>query len=333
MVDEIKRIPIHKYMKSGKLAAITRDPHDTGYVLVDMSPDLRGIKGIRHVNYLKRDSVIQTEYTLEAVERIQKESNREYSYEYQYLRVLTQNDLDEKKWENATSLSDLPIGINPHISREEKIWAGEREGNVVAGVSLAAWVLVAWLWVYFATNSGDAAWFAVLVAVISSFFLLTFKWRSSKKASTKKLQELRAHKQLLRNDQKAQQVQAMADLDNRLKDYSNWERLSPKEFEHALVYRLREDGHDLSVTKYVGDGGIDLEGTSPGGKPLIVQAKKYKSNVGVAVVREMIGVRESLPEKPLSMIVSLVGFTRGAKELAEKENVILMSIKNDLLRV
>lgn len=78
---------------------------------------------------------------------------------------------------------------------------------------------------------------------------------------------------------------------------------------------------------------MDLEGTNAEGKPVIVQAKKYRKNVGIAVVREMIGVRESNPEKPATMIVALVGFTRGAIQLAEQEGIILKSIKKDILRV
>jgi hypothetical protein len=333
MAEEVKRIPIYKYIKSGKLAAISSTPGLKGYAVIDMSPDLRKIEKIRSVNYVKRDAITATGYILEAIENIQKVAGDQISFSYQFLRILTANDLDEEKWKNTESLSKLPISAHPHISKEEKLWAGEREGNVGVGIGLTLWVFATWWWLYSALKRDDAVIFTALIASVSTYFLIVFKWRAPKKASSEKLVELSAHKELLRRDAKSKQEQAITDIERMLEDYSNWERLSPEEFEHALTFRLKKDGYDLHVTKYAGDGGVDLEGVNEAEKPIIVQAKKYRSNVGVAVVREMIGVRESRQEKPLTMIISLVGFTRGALQLAERQGVILKSIKNDILGV
>ncbi len=331
MSEDVKRIPIHKYIKSGKLAGFLSNPRFKGYTVIDITPDLKKIEKIRFVSYLKRDSITSTDYILEAIENIQKEAGDGYNVSYQLLRILTSNDLDEEKWKNTKSLTELPIGAHSHISKEERLWAGEREGNIGAGLMLVLWVLATWWWLYDALESDGAVVFTALVAIVSSYFLIVFKWRVPKKARAEKLAKLNEYKKQLRGDVIFKQEQARTDVEKLLKGYSGWEHLSPKEFEHELTIRLNNDGYDLHVTKYVGDGGVDLEGMNEAGEPIIIQAKKYSSNVGVAVVREMIGVRESHPEKPLTMIIALVGFTRGALQLAEKEGVILKSIKKDIL--
>ena len=283
MAEEVKRFPIYKYIKSGKLSAFSSSSRFKGYTLIDMSPDLRRIEKIRSVKYLKRDSITSTDCILEAIENIQKVDGNEYSFTYQYLRILTKKDLDEDNWKNTKSLADLPVGAHSHISREEKLWAGEREGNVGAGLVLVVWVLVTWWWLYGAIKSNDAVIFAALVASVSTYFLVVFKWRALRKANTEKLAELNAYKENLRRDSRVKQEQAKTDIEKLLEDYSSWELLSPEEFEHALTFRLKKDGYDLHVTKYVGDGGVDLEGVNETGKPIIVQAKKYSSNVGSLV--------------------------------------------------
>lgn len=333
MAEEVKRIPIYRYAKSGKLAGISSNSRFKGYTILDMSPDLREIIKLRSITYLKRDSITPTGYTLEAIENIKKTTGDEYSFTYQFLRVLTNQDLDEERWKTTESLFELPVGAHEHISKEERLWAGEREGNIGAGIALSLWTIATWWMLYYAIKSDDAIIFTALVALVSTYFLVVFKWRAPRKPSPEKLNELTGHKAQLRRDIKSKKEQARTHIERMLENYSSWDQLTPEDFEHALTFKLKNDGYNLHVTKYVGDGGVDLEGVNKGGKPIIVQAKKYRSNVGVAVVREMIGVRESHPEKPLTMIISLVGFTRGALHLAEQEGVILKSIKKDILGV
>ena len=78
---------------------------------------------------------------------------------------------------------------------------------------------------------------------------------------------------------------------------------------------------------------VDIEATDTKGQPVIVQAKQYRKNVGVAVVREMIGVRQSRSDDPRTIIYALVGFTGGAKALAEMESVELRAVRNELLHL
>lgn len=337
MEEQTKRISIYKYVKSGRLAGITTIPGYKGYTVLDMSPNLTDIVKVRSVGYLKRDSIQDTGYILEAIESTRKNGNG-LSMSYQFVRILTKDDLDLSRWNPSESLHDLPISPHPHISEEEEWWAGKRPGNIEAGVVLILWTFFVWWLLYLSVPAKSAfgiIWggFVFLAALYSTYSLIKFEWRPDKDADPNKLKELMQYKEKLRDDAELKRHHAKTAFLRMLEDYSGWERLSPEEFEHALTFRLGEEGYSLKVTKYVGDGGVDLEGLSPRGNPIVVQAKKYRSNVGVAVVREMIGVRESRPDKPDTMIVSLTGFTRGAKELAEKESVILRTIKEDILKV
>jgi hypothetical protein len=172
MAEEVKRISIYKYVKSGKIAAITTNSRFEGRTLIDMSHDMRRIEKIRSVKYLKRDSVAPTGFILEAIEDIQNVAGNEYSISYRLLRILTDKDIDEERWKITESLSELPVGTHPHISKEERLWAGEREGNIGSGITLVIWICVTWWWVYSAIKSDGAVILSALVAVVSSYFLI-----------------------------------------------------------------------------------------------------------------------------------------------------------------
>lgn len=194
MAEEVKRIPIYKYVKSGKIAAITSNSKFEGQTLIDMSPDMRRIEKIRSIKYLKRDSVTPTGFVLEAIEDIQNVDRNEYSISYRLLRILTDKDIDEERWKATESLSELPVGAHPHVSKEERLWAGEREGNIGSGIILVIWVCVTWWWVYSTINSDGSVILSALVAVVSSYFLIVFKWKAPKKPKAEKLNELNNHK-------------------------------------------------------------------------------------------------------------------------------------------
>ena len=64
-----------------------------------------------------------------------------------------------------------------------------------------------------------------------------------------------------------------------------------------------------------------------------MQAKHYSGNVGVAVVREMIGIKTSRSGYPRTLVFSLMGFTRGAKQLAVEQIIELRDIKSEMIKV
>jgi restriction system protein len=328
-MEELKRIPIYKYNRSGKLSGILRKPGRKGCTILDMTPELRAIKEVRFVNYIKRDTLTPTDYTIE----ITVNPVSDFSSSYRLIRVLTDEDLDENRWKNTELLTDLPIGSHPYISKEEMLWAGKREGNIGWGIALALIAFFSSFWLFSSIMSKSNYILPAIATSLLSYNLIIYKWRQAKEASPDKLNAIKSYKKNLRETAKSIKMQAKTDFERKLDNYSYWERLSPRDFEFAIAVAMKKDGYELQVTKYAGDGGIDLEGVNQHGVSVIVQAKKYSSNVGVAVVREMIGVRESHEEKPLTIIVSLIGFTKGAIQLARKEGIILQSIKKDILKV
>lgn len=330
MVEKIKRIPIFKYEKSGKITAIKSLSRFDEKILIDLSADMREITKVRSVKYLKHDALLPTKYILEVTENVKKKDNRHY-IQYGFLRILTSDDIDEDRWKRTVKLSDLPVGEYPHLSREEKLWAGERDGNIGHGVALVIWVCFTWLWLYSAFYSNDGPIFVGLVSAVSTYFLIRFEWKSPQKAHSEKISEILAYKKLLRQGAEKRKKIAQTEFEKLLEDYSFWENLSPYDFEYAIKYLLEKQGYSLTVSKYSGDGGVDLEGTDAEENAVIVQAKKYKANVGVAVVREMIGVRQAHIDRPSTIIVALVGFTSGAKKLAKEEGIELKSVKRDIL--
>lgn len=100
-----------------------------------------------------------------------------------------------------------------------------------------------------------------------------------------------------------------------------------------MSIKLEEEGFQVRLTQYNKDGGIDVEAIDVVGHPAIIQVKKHRSPVGVAVVREMIGIRSCRRDCPRTLIISLVGFTRGARDLAASAEVELRDIRSELLNL
>jgi restriction system protein len=322
---QLKRIPIHAYRKSGKQVCIVEHRNSSSLHVLELSSDLREIKKIRTTKYIKNEMVYKANYYLELLLTKTWQSKKEFTVSYTIFRVLTNEDIDEEKWKSTNSLFDLPVSSHPEITGEELIWAGLRKGNTEGGVLLSIFT------VFTAVMLGKAVFFdgsIILWSILflpSAYNLFEFDWRPSEKPKAELIAELKTHKEELRKQNQTQRKQALTEYENLLDRYSTWEQLSPSQFEHALCNRFEKLGFKLKVTQYSGDGGIDLSGLDENGNQVIIQAKKYSSNVGVSVVREMIGVRKNHPSDPRTMIVSLVGFTRGAKALASEEGIVLMS--------
>jgi HJR/Mrr/RecB family endonuclease len=163
--------------------------------------------------------------------------------------------------------------------------------------------------------------------------LLGYDWKLPRKPLPSKLEELASYKAALRETARETQAAAKTEWRRLLENYANWSALTPQHFETAVSLRLEEEGYRVSVTKYSKDGGVDIEATDQDGRAVIVQAKRYTKNVGVSVVREMIGVRESRENRPHTIIYSLAGFSRDARRLAAEAGIELRDVKQELLKV
>ncbi len=106
--------------------------------------------------------------------------------------------------------------------------------------------------------------------------------------------------------------------------------MKPVEFEELISRLLAEMGFEMvEVTKYSGDGGIDVRGTLVVGgvvrNKMAVQVKKWKNNIQAPVVQQ---VRGSLGAHEQGLIITTSDFSTGAiKEAAQtdKTPIALMS--------
>lgn len=117
----------------------------------------------------------------------------------------------------------------------------------------------------------------------------------------------------------------------------------PAEFEALIGQLLVALGfEDVVVTKVSGDGGIDVRGTLVVGEAvrtrMAVQAKRWKSNVQAPIVQQ---VRGSLGAHEQGLIITTSGFSKGAREEAERadatpvglmdgEQLVKLLVENDI---
>ena len=94
------------------------------------------------------------------------------------------------------------------------------------------------------------------------------------------------------------------------------------QFEYYLKELYLSRGFGVEVTSASGDYGADLLLTKAG-KRIVVQAKRYTKDVGIKAVQEVIGAK-SYYKADEAWVVSNSYFTKAARELAYKGNVLLV---------
>lgn len=94
------------------------------------------------------------------------------------------------------------------------------------------------------------------------------------------------------------------------------------QFEYYLKELYLSRGYGVEVTSASGDYGADLL-LKKNGKKMVAQAKRYSKDVGIKAVQEVIGAR-SYYQSDEAWVVSNSYFTKAAKELAQKGNVLLV---------
>jgi restriction system protein len=102
-----------------------------------------------------------------------------------------------------------------------------------------------------------------------------------------------------------------------------------KAFEEMIGALLVKLGFEVEVTKYSGDGGIDVRGTlAVGGvirTRMAVQVKKWKPNVQTPEVQK---VRGSLGTHEQGLIITTSDFSAGAREEAQRPNAVPVALMN-----
>jgi restriction system protein len=99
------------------------------------------------------------------------------------------------------------------------------------------------------------------------------------------------------------------------------DRLSGRDFEKYLEVLFERRGYKVKLTKYIGDYGADLVVDS-GSDKIVIQAKRFKSKVGVKAVQEAVASKGYYGCQS-AMVVTNSSFTEQAKILARANNVEL----------
>jgi len=123
---------------------------------------------------------------------------------------------------------------------------------------------------------------------------------------------------LLWNEKKRLERSGVNDID----------QMDGKTFEKYLEVLFKKLGYKVERTRYVGDYGADLVVRKDGIKT-IIQAKRYKKNVGVKAVQEAVAAK-GYYKCDEAMVVTNSFYTKQAKELAKANRVKLWN-RNDLV--
>lgn len=107
------------------------------------------------------------------------------------------------------------------------------------------------------------------------------------------------------------------------------DKMEGVEFEMFLKKQFEKRGFKVELTPVCGDFGGDLL-LRKRKYTCVVQAKRYRGSVGVHAVQEVIGA-VAYYEVDESMVITNSYYTKAARELAEKNDVILWD-RDDLCR-
>lgn len=101
------------------------------------------------------------------------------------------------------------------------------------------------------------------------------------------------------------------------------DKMDGVQFEHYLGHLFRSQGYRAEVTKAAGDYGADLV-ISKDGKRIVVQAKRYKKNVGLKAVQEVQGAKAHYRANG-AWVVTNSNYTEQAYQLAKSNGVRLIA--------
>ncbi|MEK5217717.1 restriction endonuclease [Psychrobacillus sp. FSL H8-0487] len=121
-----------------------------------------------------------------------------------------------------------------------------------------------------------------------------------------------------------QSVQRSKELDKiRRSGISEIDIMDGFQFEHYLVELFKSEGYSAVRTSDSGDFGADVI-LKKDGKKIVVQAKRYRNNVGIKAVQEVIGALNFYKAEE-AWVVSNSEYTKAAKQLAQESNVKLVN--------
>lgn len=99
------------------------------------------------------------------------------------------------------------------------------------------------------------------------------------------------------------------------------DKMSGEEFERFLAAHFEKLGYGVKTTPKSGDYGADLV-MKKGGEKIVLQAKRYTGNIGVAAVQQIVGAKGYYGAQKAIAVTNRY-FTKNAIELANKDDVEL----------
>ncbi|WP_370468458.1 restriction endonuclease [Streptacidiphilus sp. P02-A3a] len=105
-----------------------------------------------------------------------------------------------------------------------------------------------------------------------------------------------------------------------------YHRMTPRQFEHALADLCRRDGcTQVTVVGGAGDLGADVLATTPDGRRMVIQAKRYAltNKVGSPEVQKVGGTYAVVHRAQLAAVVTTSGYTRAAVDYAARAGIRL----------
>jgi restriction system protein len=123
-----------------------------------------------------------------------------------------------------------------------------------------------------------------------------------------------------------EEADVLSELDKR----PNLMELTPSEFESLITNLFERMGLETRQTQASRDGGVDCVAYDPrpifGGK-VVIQAKRYKSTVGVSALRDLFGTLQNEGASK-GILVTTSGYGKAAFEFADGKPIELLSGSN-----
>ena len=110
-----------------------------------------------------------------------------------------------------------------------------------------------------------------------------------------------------------------------------WWKLDGWQFEEEVAKVLRLNGYDARVTQKTSDGGIDIL-MYKDKKKIIVQCKHFRNPVGVAIARELNGLKDDFNADELVLIASS-GVTKSCWKFLENKPYFKILTLEDIIRM
>jgi restriction system protein len=103
------------------------------------------------------------------------------------------------------------------------------------------------------------------------------------------------------------------------------DKMDGRTFENYLGMLFKSLGYKVNVTQYSGDYGADLV-IEKDGRKIVIQAKRYKGNVGIAAVQQIQAAVAHYKANE-AWVVTNSYYTEAARRLAQSNNVRLIGRK------